>query len=615
MYRIIAYESPTATTGHIIYDPKFSYNVLSGKLSLIENEVDNMTLTIGPDNWLYGKNDTFNVHVEVYQDNSTLLFRGRLLDVTREMTTSGVFKQTFVFESVMNYLQDSIQRYKKVQNTTPRQFLQNLIDFHNSQVPDYKKFTLRTVTVTNSTDNVYRYVDYVSTWNTIKDKLLSRLGGVIRTQYKDGVNYIDYITSDQGKLHENDTQIIIGRNMKSLSVKEDPTAVITRLVPLGATIENDSPNQDTGASNPRVTIADVNDGKDYIDIPVLQNKYGIINGTNTWDDVHEPSILLSKANSWISSQTSSKESYTLSALELPNYDYFVVSDSYQVINERVMTKQMLRVIQKDIDFNEPLNSSLTVGSRTSSLSSYQLETINAQKQAKAMQERLNASRSDLITLTKDYSDMANQFTDLQKQIADMNGGWRAGSLFVTLDGTHGTKDANWYSNLANNNIDGAIINLTTGSSTLNSSFNTEKSNIVTAGITLIGVYHTLQAANATDAATEGNHFLSQLQAENISTSAIVACSITDDALSTDKTILNSVLSAFYRVLTDAGYNKTTDYSDNSWFGSRFDSKAAYKWIINTNTSNAPSSANAWQYNNNFNSESLSVSKSYDKAFI
>lgn len=615
MYRIIAYESPTATTGHIIYDPKFSYNVLSGKLSLIENEVDNMTLTIGPDNWLYGKNDTFNVHVEVYQDNSTLLFRGRLLDVTREMTTSGEFKQTFVFESVMNYLQDSIQRYKKVQNTTSRQFLQNLIDFHNSQVPDYKKFTLRTVTVTNSTDNVYRYVDYVSTWDTIKDKLLSRLGGVIRTQYKDGVNYIDYITSEQGKLHENDTQIIIGRNMKSLSVKEDPTAVITRLVPLGATIENDSPNQDTGASNPRVTIADVNGGKDYIDIPALQSKYGIINGTNTWDDVHEPSILLSKANSWISSQASSKESYTLSALELPNYDYFVVSDSYQVINERVMTKQMLRVIQKDIDFNDPLNSSLTIGDRTSSLSSYQLETINAQKQAKAMQERLNASRSDLITLTKDYSDMANQFTDLQKQIADMNGGWRAGSLFVTLDNTHGTKDTNWYSNLANNNIDGAIINLTNGSSTLNSSFDTEKSNIATAGITLIGVYHTLKAANTTDATTEGNYFLSQLQAKNISASAIVACSIAHDVLSTDKTTLNSVLSAFYKVLTDAGYNKTTDYSDNSWFSSRFDSKAAYKWIINTNTSNAPSAANAWQYNNNFNSESLSISKSYDKAFI
>lgn len=615
MYRIIAYESPTATVGHIIYDPKFSYNVLSGKLSLIENEIDNMTLTIGPDNWLYGKNNTFNVHVEVYQDDSTLLFRGRLLDVTREMTDNGEFKQTFVFESIMNYLQDSIQRYKKVQNTTPRQFFQNLIDFHNAQVPDYKKFTLRTVTVTNSTDNVYRYVDYVTTWDTLKDKLLSRLGGVIRTQYKDGVNYIDYIRTDQGRLHENDTKIVIGRNMKSLSVKEDPTEVITRLVPLGATIENDTSNEDAGASNPRVTIASVNGGKDYIDIPALQRKYGVINGTNTWDDVHEPSNLLSKAKNWINSQASSKESYTLSALELPNYDYFVVSDSYRVINERVMTTQMLRVVQKDIDFNDPLKSSLTIGDRTSSLSRYQLENINAQKQAKAMQERLNASRSDLVTVNKNYSDMANQFTDLQKQIADMNGGWRAGSLFVTLDDSHGDKDTNWYSNLANNSINGAVVNLTTGGNTSNSSFSTEKSNLATAGITLVGVYHTLQASNATNATTEGKYFLSQLQAKNISTNAIVACYIADDNLSTNKSTLNGVLSTFYKVLTDAGYNKTTDYSDNSWFGSRFDSKATYKWIINTNTSNAPSAAKAWQYNNNFNNESLSVSKSYDKAFI
>lgn len=615
MYRIIAYESPTATTGHIIYDPKFSYNVLSGQLSLIENEIDNMTLTIGPDNWLYGKNDTFNVHVEVYQDNSKLLFRGRLLDVTREMTSSGEFKQTFVFESAMNYLRDSIQRYKKVQNTMPRQFLQNLIDFHNSQVPDYKKFTLRTVTVTNSTDNVYRYVDYVSTWDTIKDKLLSRLGGVIRYQYKDSANYIDYITSEQGTLHDNDTPIIIGRNMKSLSVKEDPTNVITRLVPLGATIENDAQNADTGAANPRVTIATVNNSRDYIDIPALQNKYGVINGTNTWNDVHEPSILLTKAKAWIVTQASSKESYTLSALELPNYNYFVVSDSYQVINERVMTKKILRVIQKDINFNDPLNSSLTIGSRSTSLSNYQLENINAQRQAKAMQERLNASRSSLVTLSKDYSDMANQFVDLQKQIADMNSGWRAGSLFVTLDDSHGSKDVNWYSNLANNNVDGAILNLTSGNNEINASFNNEKNNLVTAGITLVGAYHQLQAITETDAIAEGKYFLAQLQAKNISTGAIVACYIGGENLSNDKTVLSDALSKFHQVLTDAGYSKTTDYSDVAWFDSRFTSRSAYKWMINVNTNRAPNNSSAWQYNNNFNSESLSVSKSYDKAFI
>ena len=616
MYQIIAYETPTSDVRHVVYDPKLRENVISGKLSLIENEINNLTLTVGQENWLYGNTGTFQTHIEVYQDN-VLLFRGRLLDVTREMDSGGKFTQTFVFEDVANYLKDSIQRFAKVQDTTPKQFLQDLIDLHNSQVPAYKQFELRNVEVTNSTDNVYRYVDYVSTWDTIQDKLVSRLGGYIVTEYANGKNYVDYLKLESSTTHTNDTPILLKRNLKSLNVKEDPTEIITRFIPLGATIQQDTSETNGDVSSPRLTIAGVNGGSDYIDIPELQAQFGVINGTNTWDDVHDANILLTKANQWIASQVGSKESYTVSALELPNYDVFKVSDNYLVSNERVMTDAYLRVIQKDIDFNDPLNSSLTIGDKSSSLSQYQLENINARKQARSIQDKLNASQNALDSLKTDYSVMSNQFVDMQKQIDDLNGGWQAGSLFVTLSELQSGKTSEWYRNLNdNNNISGTVINLTQGTSGLNSAFSDEYSGTVNSGMTFIGVYHVFTATDEASATAEAQYFVSQLQAKSISNSAITALYISDgNGLTADRLVLSKQIDAFNAVLINAGYSNTVDYATSDWIDTRFIPNAKYKWVINTNTTNVPRIANAWQYNNNFNNENLPISKSYDRIFI
>lgn len=616
MYQIIAYETPTSDVRHVVYDPKLRENVINGKLSLIENEINNLTLTVGQENWLYGNTGTFQTHIEVYQDN-VLLFRGRLLDVTREMDSGGKFTQTFVFEDVANYLKDSIQRFAKVQDTTPKQFLQDLIDLHNSQVPAYKQFELRNVEVINSTDNVYRYVDYVSTWDTIQDKLVSRLGGYIVTEYANGKNYVDYLKLESSTTHTNDTPILLKRNLKSLNVKEDPTEIITRFIPLGATIQQDTSETNGDVSSPRLTIAGVNGGSDYIDIPELQAQFGVINGTNTWDDVHDANILLTKANQWIASQVGSKESYTVSALELPNYDAFKVSDNYLVSNERVMTDAYLRVIQKDIDFNDPLNSSLTIGDKSSSLSQYQLENRNARKQARSIQDKLNASQNALESLKTDYSVMSNQFIDMQKQIADLNGGWQAGSLFVTLSELQSGKTSEWYRNLNdNNNISGAVINLTQGTSGINSAFSDEYSGTVNSGMTFIGVYHTFTATDEASATAEAQYFVSQLQAKSISNSAITALYISDgNGLTADRLVLSKQIDAFNAVLINAGYSNTVDYATSDWIDTRFIPNAKYKWVINTNTTNVPRIANAWQYNNNFNNENLPISKSYDRIFI
>lgn len=94
------------------------------------------------------------------------------------------------------YLLDNIVRPNTTQDTTISEYLSNLIDQHNLQVEESKRFQLGTVTVSNSTDNVYRIDnDYSNTLSVIQDKLVNRLGGYLRVRMLNGVRYLDYLES------------------------------------------------------------------------------------------------------------------------------------------------------------------------------------------------------------------------------------------------------------------------------------------------------------------------------------------------------------------------------------------------------------------------------------
>ncbi|QEA48080.1 hypothetical protein FGL80_07700 [Leuconostoc lactis] len=425
MYKIIAYDKPTDTVGTVVYDPTIDKHISGGKLNLKESEIDDLQLTVNQDNYLFGNVVPLQTVIDVFQDNNRI-FRGRALDITREMKDSGQFLQSFSFESIQNYLQDTSQRWAKIQNTTPKQFFQSLIDTHNNQVPVYKQFTVRNVTVTNSTDNVYRYIDDGSTtWDTIKDKLVSRLGGYIVVEYVNGVNYIDYL-QDVGTTHENDTPIKIATNMQSASVKIDPTEVITQLVPLGANIQSTN-GDETNTSTPRIDITSVNGGKDYIDIPTLQSEFGIVRKSVTWEDVNTPAILLTKAKQWVSAQVSATESWAISALELTDFETFNVSDKYLFINEFVATEQLLRITAKEIDFNDWTKSSLTIADKEISLSRYQLENKNAAKKVSTLNSKIvsygakiNQLNSQAEEMEKTINDQTSLIENIKKDVDDAN---------------------------------------------------------------------------------------------------------------------------------------------------------------------------------------------------
>ena len=250
MYRIIGYNEPTDKNGFIVLDQRVNRTVSEGKLTIKETDIDDLELTVNRDNLLFDNVKPMHTHVEVYDDDK-LLFRGRAIKPKKEMQSSGRFIRTYTFEDIEAYLLDSIQRFYEAVGLTPKEFLQSLIDVHNSQVPQYKQFKLRNCNVTNNKDDAYRQIDYPKTRDAIKDKLINELGGYLVTEYKqDGPNILDYVT-DIGNVHKNDTPIQLAVNMKSASLTIDPTKVITRVIPLGKQL--DPQTVDVSGENSTIT--------------------------------------------------------------------------------------------------------------------------------------------------------------------------------------------------------------------------------------------------------------------------------------------------------------------------------------------------------------------------
>ena len=135
------------------------------------------------------------------------------------------------------------------------------------------------------------------------------------------------------------------------------------------TYEDESPQ-------PRFNITSVNDGKDYIEDADLIRQFGIIEGTQIFDDLQDPAQIKQMGEKWLANEKQhvTKNSFEVSALELPEFDRFKVGDFYQFINPQVSkTAQLLQVVEKDIDFAHERNSSLKIADVAKSLTDYQIE--------------------------------------------------------------------------------------------------------------------------------------------------------------------------------------------------------------------------------------------------
>jgi phage minor structural protein len=374
----------------------------SGKINKGINTIDSFTFSMTPNNPGFASIKEFTTHVTVYNTNRERYeFMGRALYAETTMSESGLITKNVTCESLFGYLCDSWQIYTDTQNWTVAGLLQHLLDCHNSQVEDYKQFKLGTVTASDSNDNLYQAVQRENTWDSIKSKLLDKIGGELQFRVEDDGIYLDYLDRIG---EDKQTEIALSKNMKSITKEQDPTSYVTRLIPLGCKLTVDGEETEH-----RLDISAIQSGgKIYIDDEDAIALYGVHVKVVEWDDVTTASALLSKGQNWMKQNNRVQVKYTVTALDLSLIgkvvDDFDVGNTHPIANGLIGVEDTSRIIKKAIDICEEIKSSFEVGDNLKTLSDIQRDQT----------EQIKAASQGVQSMVSEQKKEYNQALQTQK---------------------------------------------------------------------------------------------------------------------------------------------------------------------------------------------------------
>ena len=371
------------------------------------NAIDSFNFTMLPSNKGFDKiNDSKSIITVCNTNTGNFEFYGRPLYSSSSMDDKGALTKEVICESFLGFFCDSQQAYVAEKNWTVMGLLEHIINSHNSQVEPYKHFVIGEVTVTDPNDTLYIGIQRENTWKVIEEKLLKTLGGEIRFRVEDGVTYLDYLT-EIGTTSE--TKIALSKNMKSITREVDPSSFISRLIPYGNKLGDDTEE--------RLDITSVNNGLNYLEDAQALERYGIKYGIVEFDDVSEASNLMAKGMAYLKENNKIQIKYSISALDLSllglEIDAFYVHNYYPIENALLGIYDTARVIKKKIDICEEVKSSFEIGDNFKTLSDMDVQMAKAiENQRKESQSMMKQSLSgyakstDLVGFVKE-SDLAS----------------------------------------------------------------------------------------------------------------------------------------------------------------------------------------------------------------
>ena len=387
MYRITTDNNTLWTPG---YDKR---KLVSPKLSLETNKIGSLSFTIYPDHAYYDSLVKMQSIITVYQDEE-ILFKGRIFSDAADFRKA---KKVEV-EGLLGYFNDSIVRPYSYQGSVTG-YLEYLITQHNNQEPEKKQFKLGNVTVTDPNDYITRASsDYPKTWDEINDKLIDLLGGYIVIRYEEDGNYIDYL-ADFESVSTQKIQYAVNLLDLDNEVKADNLA--TCIIPLGAS------SQDEEGNTVRLTISSVNDGLDYVYDKIAEAIYGRISKVVTWDDVTEPSNLLTKANAYLKTAILLEGTLTIKAVDLHLSDeqieafrigqYIPVYSTPHEIDENMLLNSY------SLDLSNPASFSFSLGRTKISFTDTQFSNNKSTEKVVQASEKISGISQEVTEVRQDVN--------------------------------------------------------------------------------------------------------------------------------------------------------------------------------------------------------------------
>lgn len=353
-------------------------NLATAKIEEAKNATPSFDFTIYPQNPGYEQIQPFISQIYVYNEpRKRYDFRGRVIQIAPAMDSDGTVYKSVICEGFMGFLNDSIQPYADTRQYTGddsrnglQEFIDVLLENHNAQVEPHKQIRRGNVTLTTyeTSGGVYKGLNFETTWDCIKSKLLDVFGGEIALRESGGELYLDYAES-LGTTRA--TKIELGRNMQSANRTIDCASVVSRLIPLGAKLTQEVTDEQGNVSyaetEERLTIESINDGQKYIESETAVELFGIIYGVQIFDDITEPTNLRERGAAWLAQNNMLTESNSIASLDLSliglDIDDIALYDSYPVRNDLIGLNAILKVIKKTTDVIEPYASTFDMGDR------------------------------------------------------------------------------------------------------------------------------------------------------------------------------------------------------------------------------------------------------------
>lgn len=348
MYKIYADDK-------LIYDSEADdLKIGKGQISLETNKSGSFTFSVHPDHPFYGSFIKLRTVVTVYK-SGRIVFRGRILNDVTDYWNN----KTITCEGEMGFLQDSIIRPYSF-NGTPAELFRQLIEDHNSQVDEFKRFNIGSVTVIDPNDYIARSnASYETASSNISSRLLEdSLGGYLYvTHGDDGTDPVPTIHYLADLPHVASQFIEFGSNLRNYTKTVQGDSIATAIIPLGARIE--------GAEDERLNIKSVNDGLDYVFDEEAVALYGWVFKVVEWDDVTVATNLLTKAKAYLKSSINQLVTIELNAVDLHLLDRsiesFGVNDYVRVVSEPHNIAQTYLCQKQTMDLLNPENDTITLG--------------------------------------------------------------------------------------------------------------------------------------------------------------------------------------------------------------------------------------------------------------
>lgn len=420
MYRITC-------DNQVIHDPR-SKNLLliSPKAVLGVGVAGTMSFKMAPSHPLYKLPKNKKSVLRFYQDGE-LLWQGFIRKINRDRRNI----KTIDAAGELAYLNDSVQPYTVYHDISLRNYLQALLDVHNAQMDEDKRFVLGNVTVTDPNDSLYRYSTNQSTYKTLEDRLVKRLGGYLVVRYgADGTRYLDYL-KEYGRICGQ--KIAYGKNLLDFAVSTPSDDVATVVMPLGAKL-NDA---DSNPTEERLTIAAANNGSVFLEDAEAIRTYGRIVKTVVHDDITLVENLVRAGYADLEAAKHAVSTFKLRAVDLSlcnvNVDKIRVGDLLGVDSAPHGMDDYIAVSERSYDITAPENDGIVldkaykglVDTQRSESEALRVEINETNKRTDKVRQELTDykvdARKDMDSITASVTETRTELTTTTENVYDALG--------------------------------------------------------------------------------------------------------------------------------------------------------------------------------------------------